>query len=299
MSGLRACLELARLSNAPTCVTNVLVGAALVTTATNESGSVPGLPWVRVALVSIAIVALYVAGMVLNDLLDLEVDRAERPGRPLPSGRVSIAVAWMIVIACSAIALGVLVLLGIPAVVAGVALLATIVGYDAVHKRLAASVVLMGLCRSLVYVVAAVACTWPIDDLAVRTRLIAFAATMGAYIIGLSVVARLEAAPDGAPKKWPALVLPAIVGVPLIVFEPNRPAQFVIAYVVTTLWLVAAARHAMARPPRVPAAVMAWLAGICLVDATFLVHLGYWPVALIAVACFGLTRWGHRYILGS
>ena len=55
----------------------------------------------------------------------------------------------------------------------------------------------------------------------------------------------------------------------------------------------------MARPPRVGAAVMAWLAGVCLVDATFLLHVGHWPAALGAVACFALTRWGHRHILGS
>ena len=39
---------------------------------------------------------LYAAGMALNDLFDLEIDRAERPARPLPSGRVSPAfAAWI------------------------------------------------------------------------------------------------------------------------------------------------------------------------------------------------------------
>jgi 4-hydroxybenzoate polyprenyltransferase len=31
---------------------------------------------------------LYTAGMVLNDVYDLEIDRSERPGRPLPSGQI-------------------------------------------------------------------------------------------------------------------------------------------------------------------------------------------------------------------
>ena len=31
---------------------------------------------------------LYTAGMVLNDIFDLEQDRRERPQRPLPSGRI-------------------------------------------------------------------------------------------------------------------------------------------------------------------------------------------------------------------
>ena len=35
---------------------------------------------------------MYMAGMVLNDVFDVEVDRVERPERPLPSGRI--AVGW-------------------------------------------------------------------------------------------------------------------------------------------------------------------------------------------------------------
>jgi 4-hydroxybenzoate polyprenyltransferase len=36
---------------------------------------------------------LYSAGMVLNDVFDVEIDRLERPGRPLPAGLVSIPLA--------------------------------------------------------------------------------------------------------------------------------------------------------------------------------------------------------------
>ena len=39
---------------------------------------------------------LYASGTALNDVFDIEVDRAERPGRPLPSGRVSVrSAAWL------------------------------------------------------------------------------------------------------------------------------------------------------------------------------------------------------------
>ena len=36
---------------------------------------------------------LYTAGMVLNDVFDYEIDRHERPFRPLPSGRISLGAA--------------------------------------------------------------------------------------------------------------------------------------------------------------------------------------------------------------
>ena len=39
---------------------------------------------------------LYASGTALNDVFDFEIDRAERPGRPLPSGRVSSrSAAWL------------------------------------------------------------------------------------------------------------------------------------------------------------------------------------------------------------
>ena len=39
---------------------------------------------------------LYASGTALNDVFDFEIDRAERPNRPLPSGRVSRrAAAWL------------------------------------------------------------------------------------------------------------------------------------------------------------------------------------------------------------
>ncbi len=45
--------------------------------------------WV-LALLALASALLYAAGVVLNDVFDLERDRRERPERPLPSGRVSL-----------------------------------------------------------------------------------------------------------------------------------------------------------------------------------------------------------------
>jgi hypothetical protein len=51
---------------------------------------------------------------------------------------------------------------------------------------------------------------------------------------------------------------------------------------------------------RIPAAVMRWLAGICLFDAGLLAILGASPLMVVAaVAAFGLTRRAQRRIAGS
>src|SRR5262245_28262042 len=44
-------------------------------------------------LLLVASAGLYLAGMVFNDVFDRELDAVERPSRPIPSGRVSLAAA--------------------------------------------------------------------------------------------------------------------------------------------------------------------------------------------------------------
>ncbi|MEI6872694.1 MAG: UbiA family prenyltransferase, partial [Verrucomicrobiota bacterium] len=44
---------------------------------------------ISIVLVGMASLAFYGAGLLLNDLVDLREDSAERPDRPLPAGRVA------------------------------------------------------------------------------------------------------------------------------------------------------------------------------------------------------------------
>ncbi|MBM4112338.1 MAG: hypothetical protein FJ253_03030, partial [Phycisphaerae bacterium] len=85
---LGAWLELARISNAPTVATNAMVGAsaALIADPTLDDGA--SFAWRLLALAA-AMMCMYSGGMMLNDRLDLEIDRLERPHRPIPSGRIS------------------------------------------------------------------------------------------------------------------------------------------------------------------------------------------------------------------
>ncbi|MFB6372971.1 MAG: UbiA family prenyltransferase, partial [Bradymonadaceae bacterium] len=77
---LRGHLELSRISNGPTVVTNVVAAATL-------AGASPADP--AIAGLAVAMVLVYVAGMYLNDVFDYAVDRRHRPERPLVSGVVS------------------------------------------------------------------------------------------------------------------------------------------------------------------------------------------------------------------
>src|SRR5215218_2864372 len=144
----RAWLQLARVSNTPTVVSNTIAGAVLASTVAEVS---------TVVLVAVAMALFYTAGMILNDVLDFEVDRVQRPERPLPSGAVSRQAAIAAIAALFAVGEALLLVEGLEPFLAGLGLVALIVLYDSWHKGNALSPVLMGGCRALVYVVAALA----------------------------------------------------------------------------------------------------------------------------------------------
>ncbi len=75
---LRALLELLRLPNLFTVPGDILVGWYCV----SQSGNVP---WWGIG----ASLCLYSAGLLFNDFFDATIDTAERPTRPIPSGRIS------------------------------------------------------------------------------------------------------------------------------------------------------------------------------------------------------------------
>ncbi|MEK6262060.1 MAG: UbiA family prenyltransferase [Planctomycetota bacterium] len=135
---------------------------------------------------------LYLAGMVFNDVFDRKQDAAERPSRPIPSGRVSLV---------SAVVLGtVLMIVGVAAAatvtrvslqVAGL-LVVSILAYDAVLKRTPLAPLAMGVCRALnVMLGASDHEFWkPFFLGPPQTYAAAF---LGLYIVGVTLFARTEA----------------------------------------------------------------------------------------------------------
>lgn len=88
-SKLLAYVQLFRLPNVFTAIADVLMGYLFV-----RRPEVDPPQYLAAYLLPLLLgsALMYMAGMVLNDVFDVEVDRAERPERPLPSGRI--AVGW-------------------------------------------------------------------------------------------------------------------------------------------------------------------------------------------------------------
>lgn len=139
---LRQYLLLVRLPNVFTTPSNILVGYLATTPPAEANGF-------HLAALMVSSGLLYIAGIVLNDYFDVEVDRRERPSRPLPSGSISkeraMSIALIALAAANAIALAVS-----PASLAvSAALTAAIIAYDYRLKRSPAGPFAMGSTRFL------------------------------------------------------------------------------------------------------------------------------------------------------
>ena len=283
-----AYLELARLSNIPTCWSNVLVGCAI--------GGLSGwADWPTIAMMALAISLLYIAGMALNDAADHKVDRQQRSERPIPSGRVSLRAAYIFAGITMATAIGLLTTLGLASLLLGLLLAASIIAYDYLHKKFAASAALMGLCRGLVYLAAAAAVAWPLD----WTISLTIAGALTVYITIITFIAQTEVGSTTGLRRRLGIALPLVVLLPTAFVRAESWSWTVVVAVLAVLWLTLAARHALAQPPRTKNAVLTWLSGICLIDAFYLTLLDRPQFAAAALGCFVLTAIGHRYILGT
>ncbi|CAM3735295.1 4-hydroxybenzoate polyprenyltransferase [Deinococcus saxicola] len=286
---LRGHLSLARISNSPTVVTNALAGAALV-------GGTGG----QALPAAIGMTLFYTAGMYLNDLLDVQIDRRERPERPLPSGLIAPGEAWAVTALLFAAGFALLLLAGGRAPLGGVVLAALIVLYDVWHKTNPLSPVVMGATRALVYLTAALAVT-PVPGVAVTV----WALLLAAYTAGLTYVAKTEGRPQPPhsqrPQHWAARYWPvALVAAPVIYALLGGFAWPVwLAALVLAAWTVHSLGFVYGPRRNIGASVGKMIAGMCLLDAAVLAAAGAWAWLPLAYAAFLLTLWWQQHIKGT
>ncbi len=201
----RVWFDLARAGNFPSVASNVL--AALILSAPAGTLFPPA------GLLGLAIAAgclIYAGGATFNDVADAEFDRRHRPERAIPRQAVSRATAAWVAGAQMLIGLALLVIAGASPVWA-VALAATILAYDWIHKRWIGSVVLMAGCRVLLGVTIA---TLPHHGF--RPALLGWLAGLFIYIVTLSLLARWEYKPGAPAAKLGRAVGRLLAFIPLI-----------------------------------------------------------------------------------
>ena len=138
MSKVGSWLRLIRVAALPTTLADVWLGAAVV-------GQFNTLNLLWLSLISLA---LYTAGMILNDVCDVEGDRAENPTRPLPSGQISVSLARTVGLVLLGGGIGGALIIGGRTASTALILALLIVSYDFFLKATPVGPINMGLCRA-------------------------------------------------------------------------------------------------------------------------------------------------------
>jgi 4-hydroxybenzoate polyprenyltransferase len=279
-SRLRTLFILARVSNVPTVWSNCLAGWWL--------GG--GGPWSQLILVCFAMSLIYSGGMFLNDAFDANFDRQNRRSRPIPSGAIAEQDVWQWGFLLLAVGAAGLIWLGTTAAILTVLLTGAILFYNLVHKVSDASPVLLGICRLLVYLIAAGAARNGITGYVLWCGL-----ALASYVMGLSWLARKEIWRGPAPY-WPGIFLLApLVLAGLTDDGADRPTGNVLSLVLL-VWMLWAVRHAFWRDePKVGYAVARLLAGVTLVDLLAVADLAQ-PMVTLFVIWFVMALLLQRYV---
>ncbi len=277
----RTALKLGRVSNLPTIWSNVIAGSALAGDAALQS----------IIAVGVAISAMYIAGMFLNDAFDRHIDARQRPERPIPAD--DIGADTVFAIGLSLLVVGIV---GLAAFnsrsISGLVLAAAILLYDWRHKSNPVAPFIMGSCRALVYVAAALAAGGFLS----QTVLVPAAALL-AYVAGVTYTARLESI-DQIGSLWPLLLLSAPLAVGL--YGTDYSLAAIIALLALLACAVQVGRLLRRRAGGdISNAVGLLLAAISLNDALIssTTAVNYAPFACLG--CFALTLVLQRYVPAS
>jgi 4-hydroxybenzoate polyprenyltransferase len=192
-------LQLVRAPNLFTAVTNVFTGCAAVSATHPPAGAI--------ALLALSSACLYAGGVALNDRCDLEVDRVERPARPLPSGRIGPGAAAGLAAALLVAGIAVAGLVNGVALMAASAIVVLVITYDFGLKSIRVVGSLnMGSCRFGNVLLGA--CAGPSASL----RALPFAVFMMAWVVVISLISSREAA---SPRRQSA-VKAMVLAIPLL-----------------------------------------------------------------------------------
>ena len=281
-------MELGRISNLPTCVSNVTAGYCL-------GGGNPIQTPVTFLAVLMATCLLYLSGMILNDLVDQKVDSFERPDRPLPSQRISRDEAWLWYTGLSSVSMILLSIHAPKSIPCALILCAMIALYNFTHQFSRTAPWLMGACRGMVYLLAAVAAGWSFGN-AIPVKF--FSLNLFFYIGLLTFIAKNELSEIPSFQQIMSLsIISTAFMLPLFIYGPQNiifeSALVGVAWIV--FHLIKLKKNSFT-----PGLVVGRLiAGISLLDAVALAFVGSMSGVLLAWICFLGTLAGQRKIRGT
>ena len=180
----------------------------------------------RACAILLASGALYLSGIVLNDVLDREIDARERPTRPIPSGAVPLRTAVLLGAALMAGGIAIAWWIGRAPGTLALVLAACILIYDGGAKATKLGPLVMGSCRGLDLALGlstGLALDRPWPPIAIAGPVV-----LALYVAGLTYIARDEVDGNTARRARTGLTFLALLAIAVVVglaFAPGLPAS--------------------------------------------------------------------------
>lgn len=270
-------LQLIRLPNVFTTPSNILAGyfAAVTTTTAAEADGV------HLIALMVSSGLLYIAGIVLNDYFDIEIDKKERPSRPLPSGKISKGYALTIAIVVLLIANIIALIVGPISLAISLALTLLIIAYDYQLKYSVLGPFAMGGTRSLNVIFGASPVLLYIDNHSVAIVGVA-AASLFFYVSSITILSKKEV---GKERPNSTLVILIVFGVILAIVPLGMLLQFEWTFLLSLsifagVTIVTFRQYIAKEVPSVQKAVRNMVISIIILDSVFVTGTAGLPYGL-------------------
>ena len=167
----------------------------------------------------------------MNDVVDAKYDIKNKPDRPIASLKLTVGFS-------AAFTFGLLVsgifflVLSKSSLLWILALVVSIIVYNIIHKKTSSAIYVMGLCRTLLYLVAG----YSFGD---SFHVLAWAIVLGLYTAGITLVARGEDSETDASKYGYVLIyLPSFLSVYLILRGDSIDVSVLISSLLFLFWII-------------------------------------------------------------
>jgi 4-hydroxybenzoate polyprenyltransferase len=262
---LRQYLLLVRLPNVFTAPPDIAAGYFATVAPAAADG-------IHLAALMVSSGLLYIAGIVLNDYFDIEIDRKERPFRPLPSGSISKNSAIAIALSAFAAANIVSLAVGPTSLVTSLSLTTMIIAYDYRLKHTVAGPFAMGGSRFLNVLLGAspaISAAWLAGHAAPLTTAIFAAASLFVYVVAITLLSKREVEGEKPSRISFSIVLVLVAAIVAIGMLSLQPAFMVSLIIFAAVVLLTLKQHIATPQPSIQKAVRNMVISIVILDSIF------------------------------
>ena len=277
-----------RPANIVTSVADVLAGVAISGYLANENLSATNIP--SILLLSISTMGLYGGGVVVNDVFDAELDKIERPERPIPSGVISKGEASLLGIILFSIGVIAAAIVSVLSGLIAVSIIIAALVYDKWSKHNGfAGPFNMGLCRGLnlllgiSIVIPAISAWWFVAIIPII------------YIAAITMISRGEVHGGSKSALYSAALFYCIVIAAILFLSTGRDmiwwaAIFLIPFVWMIFYtLIKAIR--LPSPQNIGKAVRAGVIALIVMDASMAAAFGAIVLAFLIILLLPVSLW--------